>query len=131
MTSCSLLLAVILIEYGGLTSSIAINNLSATPAARTEAYVPSHIIVNYLSKYFNKSDRFVKMWLSSMDTDQAHLQLDIVDTVIQSGQLSGFTFELITNAVDAREHRLMYDSSPNIGRTPFDLFIIDSIESFK
>lgn len=114
-------------QHNGLVSSITTEQFVAASAS----FAPSNIIVSYLSKYVHKSDMFMKIWMSSTDTDQAHLQFNIVDTIIQSEQLSNFTFQLTTNIVEAKERRLMYDSSPTIERVPFDLFIVDSIRSFK
>lgn len=129
MKQCTLLLMLtnIPFRHNGLVSSITTEKCIAAPAS----YALSNIVGNYLSKYFHKSDMFVKIWMSSTAFDLAHHQFNIVDTIIQNERLSNFTFELTTNIVEAKERRLMCDRSPTIERAPFDLFIVDSIESFK
>lgn len=90
--------------------------------------IPSRIIVNCLSKYFSKSDRFVQIKMSSKDIIQSRVQSALIDTVIQDKKLMNFTFQLATNKLN--KSALSTNSLTRFRRSPFFLFVIDSIKDF-
>lgn len=105
--------------------------LAIEPQPQCEVTVPSRIIINYLSKYSRESDMFVKIQLSSSNSQQNRLQLDLIETIIQHKKLSNFTFQLdIANVDDENERRLARQNFKTVQPRPFNLFFIDSFESF-
>lgn len=122
-------LIIFLLHFNGLQSSI--YNVSLESKSTQQSEIPSRILLNYLSTYFGKSDLFVKVWMSSDNINQHRFQLDLIETIIDDRKLSNFTFELITHIDKANDIRLARGNSSVIQRTAFDLFIVDSFESFK
>lgn len=91
----------------------------------SDVSMPSRIIVNYLSKYFNNSDRFVKIKRFSNDVAQNRLQSTLIDTIIQDEKLMNFTFQLTT--VESSEPILKTRNMEHLRRSAFHLLIVDSI----
>lgn len=120
---------IFLLNFNGFQASIF--DASFDNKSMQQSEVPSRIVINYLSQYFGKSDMFVKVWMTSDNTNQHRFQLDLIDTIISDRKLSNFTFELITHIDKANDVKLIRGNSSVIQRTAFDLFIVDSFESFK
>lgn len=95
----------------------------------SDILIPSRIIVNYLSKYFGKSDKFVKIRISSRNVDRHRFHLELIDTIIKDEALSSFTFE-VKSVNTANKEKSDFHNWKHIRRSPFYLFIIDSIEAF-
>lgn len=135
MKSSALLLFVGLLHQHRLCASIhrsMARQRLIEPQPQSEVAVPSRIIINYVSKYFRKSDMFVKIQLSSINTDQNRIQLELIETVMRHEKLSDFTFVLDNSNVDDEvEHRLAREGLKTVQRKPFNLFVIDSLESFR
>lgn len=135
MKSSALILIVGLLQQTQTCASI--HKIKASqrliePQPQSEVAIPSRIIINYVSKYFRKSDMFVKIQLSSINTHQNRLQLELIETVMRHEKLSSFTFELDNSNVDDEvEHRLAREGLKTVQRKPFNLFVFDSFESFR
>lgn len=91
--------------------------------------IPSRITVNYLSKYFSKSDRFVQIQMTSKDIIQSRLQSTLIDTIVRDKKLMNFTFQLATHESN-KPILSNRNFSTHFRRSPFFLFVIDSIKDF-
>lgn len=114
----------------GVCASSRYELLQIDPDQSNDTAIPSRIIVNYMSKYFEKSDKFVKIRMSSGSIKQHRLQMQLIDAIAQDAKLSNFTFELTTNVKAANQHIAVHPNLTHIRRNPFYLFIIDSIKAF-